>query len=82
MITDLGKSSPKTNLASTVLDFSAATATAIELAMKGELKPGNYKFGMGSSAGYMGTINDAVPDALKAEVNEIVEQMKAGTFKM
>jgi len=81
VITDLGKSS-KANLASTVLDFSGATATAIELAMKGELERGDYKFAMGSSAGYMGSINDAVPDALKAEVEEMVAQMKAGTFEL
>ena len=82
LITDLGKSSPKANLASTVLDFAAATASAIEFAKKGELAREDYKFAMGSDAGYMGTINDAVPDALKAEVAEIVDQMRAGTFKL
>jgi len=82
VITDLGKSSPKTNVASTVLDFAAATATALDLAKKGELKPGDYRFAMGSAAGYMGSINDAVPAEVKAEALAIVEQMKAGTFKM
>ena len=82
VITDLGKSSPKSNLASTVLDFAEATASAIQLAMNGELKKGDYRFAMGSSAGYMGTINDAVPAAVKAELDHIIEQMKAGTFKL
>jgi basic membrane protein A len=82
VITDLGKSSPDTNLASTVLDFAEATASAIELAMNGELERSDYKFAMGSSAGYMGTINDAVPDDVKAEVEAMIEQMKAGTFEL
>ena len=82
VITDLGKSTPKTNLASTVLDFAAATATAIELAMKGELERTDNKFAMGSAAGYMGTINEAVPADVKAEALAIVEKMKAGTFEM
>ncbi len=82
VITDLGKSSPKANLASTVLDFAAATATAIELGMKGELAREDHKFAMGSAAGYMGTINDAVPAEVKAEALAIVDQMTAGTFEM
>ena len=82
VITDLGKSTPKTNVASTVLDFAAATATTIELAMKGELERADKRFAMGSAAGYMGTINDTVPADVKAEALAIVEQMKAGTFKM
>jgi len=82
VITDLGKSTPKTNLASTVLDFSEATATTIELAKNGKLDRTDHRFAMGSSAGYMGTINDAVPADLKAEVTKMVDEMKAGTFKM
>lgn len=82
VITDLGKSTPKTNVASTVLDFAAATATTIELAMNGKLDRVDHKFAMGSAAGYMGTINDAVPADVKAEALAIVEKMKAGTFEM
>jgi len=82
VITDLGKSSPDTNLASTVLDFSEATASAIELAMKGELAREDYRFAMGSSAGYMGTINDAVPADVQDEARAIIEKMKAGTFEL
>ncbi len=82
VITDLGKSTPNTNLASTVLDFSEATASTIALAKDGKLDRGDYKFAMGSSAGYMGTVNDAVPADVKAEVAKMVEEMKAGTFEM
>ena len=82
VITDLGKSTPNTNLVSTVLDFAGATTTAIGLALKDKLERGDYQFAMGSPAGYMGTINDAVPADVKAEVLAIVEKMKAGTFEM
>lgn len=81
VITDLGQSSPETNLASTKLDFAEATAQAIELAKNGKLKREDYKFNLGTSAGPMGTINDAVPDELKAEAEEIVAKMKSGEFK-
>ena len=82
VIYDLGKSAPNTNLASTVLDFAGATESTIALAMKGELKVGNLMWGMGSPAGYMGSINEKVPADVKAEAMKIVEQMKAGTFQM
>jgi basic membrane protein A len=82
VITDLGKSVPKTNLASTVLDFAGATAAAIEMAKNGELKREDYRFAMGSAAGYLGTINEAVPAEVRDEVAKIVEAMKAGTFEM
>jgi basic membrane protein A len=82
VITDLGKSVPKTNLASTVLDFAGATAAAIEMAKNGELKREDYRFAMGSAAGYLGTINEAVPAEVRDEVAKIVEAMKAGSFEM
>ena len=82
VITDLGKTVPETNLASTVLDFAGATKAAIKLAQSGELTRGDYKFAMGSEAGYMGTINDAVPAEVKAEVEAMIAEMQAGTFEM
>ena len=82
VITDLGKSSPKTNLASTVLDFAAATATAIELGMKGELARADYSSPWARLRATWATINDAVPAEVKAEALAIVEQMTAGTFEM
>jgi basic membrane protein A len=81
VITDLGKSS-KANLASTVLDFAGATALSIKMAKNGELERKDYRFPLGSEAGYMGTINEAVPAEIRAEVEAIIASMKDGSFKM
>jgi basic membrane protein A len=81
VITDLGKSAPEANLASTVLDFAEATATAIGMAKDGKLERKDYRFGIGSEPGPMGTINDAVPAEIKAEVEKLIADMQAGTFQ-
>ena len=52
------------------------------MAQSGELTRGDYTFAMGSEAGYMGTINDAVPADVKAEVEAMIAEMQAGTFEM
>jgi basic membrane protein A len=79
-ITDLGKSAPEVNLASTVMDFREATATAIEMAKDGKLERKDYRFSLGSRPGPMGTISDKVPAELKAEVDKLVADMAAGKF--
>ncbi|WP_436643152.1 BMP family protein [Microbaculum sp. FT89] len=81
VITDLGKSSPKANLASTVLDFATATATSIAMAKDGKLERADFRFNLGSPEGHMGTISDAVPADVRAEADAIIEKMKAGTFQ-
>lgn len=81
VITDLGQSAPEVNLASTILDFKEATATAIEMAKNGELKREDYRFAIGSKPGPMGSINGKVPAELKAEVEALVAEMAAGKFQ-
>ncbi|MGE0846764.1 MAG: BMP family protein, partial [Flavobacteriaceae bacterium] len=81
VITDLGKSSPKANLASTSLDFAAATATAISLAKQGKLERADFRFNLGSPEGRMGTINDAVPADIRAEADALIAKMTAGEFQ-
>ncbi|MCT8973894.1 BMP family protein [Microbaculum marinisediminis] len=81
VITDLGKSSPKANLASTVLDFASATATAIAMAKDGKLERADFRFNLGSPEGHMGTISEAVPADVRAEADALIEKMKAGTFQ-
>lgn len=81
-ITDLSKGHPETNLISTVLDFGEATARAIELGKKGELTRSDTKFPLGTSAGYVASINPAVSADVRAKVKTIVERMQAGDFKI
>ncbi|PKP85108.1 MAG: BMP family ABC transporter substrate-binding protein [Alphaproteobacteria bacterium HGW-Alphaproteobacteria-2] len=82
LFADLGKSVPETNLASTVLDFSEATAQAIQMAHEGTLERKNYEFDVGSKAGYLGTLHSSVPEEVRAEVEAIIAEMQAGTFEM
>lgn len=81
VITDLDGMAREAHLASTVLAFSEATATAVEMAKNGELERKDYRFGIGSPAGPMGKISDAVPAEVKAEVEAIIAEMQAGTFQ-
>src|SRR5690606_26075769 len=81
VITDLGKTAPDVNLASSVLDFSEATATAIEMAKNGDLERTDYQFGIGSKPGPMGTINEKVPAELRAEVEKLIADMQSGAFQ-
>jgi basic membrane protein A len=81
-ITDLAKSWPETNLLSTVLDFSEAVVATVEMAKAGKLERKDYRFGIGSKPGRLGTFNPVVPAALKAEVEKIVADMMAGKFTM
>lgn len=80
-ITDLGVTAPDVNLASTVMDFKEATATAMEMAKAGQLEKKDYRFPLGSKPGPMGTISDQVPAELRAEVEKLVADMAAGNFK-
>lgn len=81
VITDLGQSAPEVNLASTILDFKEATATAIEMAKNGELKRQDYRFAIGSKPGPMGSVSGKVPAELKSEVEALVADMAAGKFQ-
>lgn len=82
VITDLSENWPETNLLSTVLDFKEAIAATVEMAKDGKLERKDYRFGIGTKPGRLGNFNPAVPKELKAEVEKMVADMKAGKFQM
>lgn len=81
-ITDLGKQWPETNLVSTVMDFKEAVVATAELANAGKLEKKDVRFGLGTKPGRIGAINPKMPAELKAEIEKMVADMAAGTFKM
>lgn len=78
---DLAKTHPEINLASVVLDYSAATVMAIDMARNGTLSGENELLAVGSKAAYLGSMGNTVAPDIRTQVEEIASQMAAGTFE-
>lgn len=74
---------PNTVLQSAIMDITNAMFDVVKLATEGKLEAKNYKFGIDNpdpDAGRLGSYHSAIPADVVAEVKDLVEQMKAGSF--
>ncbi len=73
---------PDTVLQSAILDIKAAMVEVLRDAKEGKLEGKNYKMDVNTpAAARLGTYHSAIPADLKAEVEDLVAQMKAGTLQ-
>jgi len=79
---DLSKSWPEENLLSTVVDFGEYLVYTIETAMNGKLERRDYRMGIGTKMGYLSDFNPAVPADVKAEILQVIEDLKSGKLRL
>lgn len=73
---------PDTVLQSAIFDIKGAMKSYLTLAKEGKLEGKNYKFDLNTPEGArIGSFNKAIPEAVVAEVNALVEKMKSGDLK-
>ncbi|MDN2565534.1 BMP family protein [Aquibium sp. A9E412] len=78
VVRDLSGEYPEVNLLSTVLDFGGALYQAVELAQNEAIEPRDYRFGIGTDAGYLGGFNAEASQEMRDAVAAAVEKMQAG----
>ena len=81
-ITDLNTVWPETNLISVTQNWRQAVLFYSRLYKDGQHESKNYMFAIGSEPLGLGTLNPNVPAEVRAEVDRIVADMKAGNWKM
>ncbi len=73
---------PDTVLQSAIFDIKGAMKFYLALAKDGKLEGKNYNFNLNTPDGArIGSFHKAIPEAVVAEVNALVEKMKSGEFK-
>ncbi len=73
---------PDTVLQSAIFDIKGVMKAYLTLAKDGKLEGKNYNFNLNTPEGArIGTYHKAIPEAVAAEVNALIEKMKSGEFK-
>ena len=80
--TDLSKNWPEQNLVSVVMDFGDYLFYAVELAKEGKLQRKDYQLGLGTRPARLGQFNPAMPEKVKSDILQVVEDLKSGKLKM
>lgn len=78
VVTDMRKSHPKVTYMSTSLDFGGALYLMVKMAKEGKLERKDYRFGLGSEAGYLTGFSDDVPAAVQEEAKQAIKDMESG----
>lgn len=72
---------PDAALQSAVMDFRIALVDFLETARDGEAEAKVYKYGIGTEAGRLGTYNDAIPDDIVKDTEEVIRKLKDGEIR-
>lgn len=78
VVTDMLKSHPKVTLVATQLDFGGALHLMVKMAKEGTLEKKDYRFGIGTEAGYLIGFGPQVPEDVRKEVEQAIKDMQSG----
>lgn len=78
VVTDMIKSHPKVTYVATSLDFGGALYMMVRMAKDGTLEKKDYRFGLGTEAGYLIGFGDEVPQAVREEAEQAIKDMQSG----
>lgn len=79
--TDVHDDWPDVALQSAVMDFRLALVDFLELAMNGEAEGKVYQYGIGTEAGRLGTYNEAIPDDIVEDTEEVIRKLRDGEIR-
>ncbi|MGE0238193.1 MAG: BMP family protein [Parvibaculaceae bacterium] len=78
VVTDMLKSHPKVTYVATSLDFGGALYMMVRMAKDGTLEKKDYRFGLGTEAGYLIGFGPEVPEAVRQEAEQAIKDMQSG----
>ncbi len=64
------------------MDFRIAIVDFLGKAKEGKVGGDVYKYQIGTEAGTLGTWNPAVPEEVKAEVEQIIKDLRSGNLTL
>jgi len=71
---------PEQSYVSLALDFGGALYIMVDMAKKGELEKKDYRFNLGTEAGYLVGFNDEVPAEVREEVEQVIRDFESGAL--
>ncbi len=77
-VTDMQAIFPEQSYVSLVLDFGGALHMMVQMATNGTLEKKDYRFNLGSEAGYLVGFNDQVPASVQDEVKQAIADFDSG----